>query len=128
MKLNDSKEMFEHLMSLEHRRLSVCQNNTIANYLNVAVGPLQIQLVSNIACKWKSFSQVTMVEESVSAIVKTLFIKLEENVGFSFVSHSLAYITAAKSGVSETELMELLACDEEVCAYTCALFYQYDML
>ena len=114
-------------MLIENRRLSVCQSSIIANYLDVA-SPLQIQLVSSIACKWNSFTQVTMIEETVTAIVEALFIELEENVGFSFVSHSLAYITAAKSGISETELMELLACDEEVCVYVCALFYRYNML
>ena len=77
--------------------------------------PLYIQLVANIACKWNSFSEVTMIEESVVDIVEAIFIKLEENVGSTFVSHSLSYITAAKSGLSETELLELLAYDNEVC-------------
>lgn len=112
---DDSKRLLEHLMSLENRCLSTCQNNMIANRMGTNTSPLFIQLVANIACRWNSFSQVTMIEESVAAIVEALFIKLEENVGLSFVSHSLAYITAAKSGLSETELMELLACDEEVC-------------
>lgn len=87
----------------------------IANHMETSTSPLFIQLVANRACEWTSFSQVTMIEESVTTIVEALFIRLEETVGFSFVSHSLAYITAAKSGLSETELMELLACDEEVC-------------
>lgn len=104
-------------MSIENRCLSNCQINMIANHMSTTASPLFIQLIANIASKWNSFTQVTMIEESVTAVVEALFIKLEENVGFAFVSHSLAYITAAKSGLSETELMELLACDEEVCVY-----------
>lgn len=80
-----------------------------------ATSPLYIQLVANIACTWNSFYEVTKIEESVGDIVEAIFTKLEENVGRMFVSHSLAYITAAKSGLSETELMELLVYDEEVC-------------
>ena len=87
----------------------------IIDHMGTSTSPLFIQLVANLACGWASFNQVTMIEESVTAIVEALFIKLEETVGFSFASHSLAYITAAKSGLSETELMELLACDQEVC-------------
>lgn len=115
MKPDDSKRLLEHLLSLENRCLSNSQYNMIANHMETSTSPLFIQLVANRACEWTSFSQVTMIEESVTTIVEALFIRLEETVGFSFVSHSLAYITAAKSGLSETELMELLACDEEVC-------------
>ena len=110
-------------MSLENRRLSNCQINMIANNMGTSASPLFIQLIANIASKWSSFSQVTMIEESVPAIVEALFIKVEENVGYAFVSHSLAYITAAKSGLSEAELMELLTCDDEVCAWFTVLTF-----
>lgn len=103
-------------MSLKNRCLSDCQINLIPNHMSITTSPLFIQLITSKACDWNSFSQVTKIEESVDAIVEALFSKLEETVGLAFVSRSLAYITAAKSGLSETELMELLACDEEVCA------------
>lgn len=103
-------------MSLENRCLSDDQFNMIANHIGKSASPLFIQLIADKACKWNSFSKPTMIETSVVAIVEALIAKLEKDVGQAFVSHSLAYITAAKSGVSETELMELLACDEEVCA------------
>ena len=115
MKSDDSRRLLEHLMSLENRCLSDCQINLIANHMSTTTSPLFIQLIASKACNWNSFSQVTKIEESVDAIIEALFYKLEETVGLAFVSHSLAYITAAKSGLSETELMELLACDEEVC-------------
>ena len=123
MKPNDSRRLLEHLISLENRCLSNCQINMIANNMGTSASPLFIQLIANIASKWNSFSHVTMIEESVPAIVEALFIKVEENVGYAFVSHSLAYITAAKSGLSEAELMELLTCDDEVCAWLTALTF-----
>lgn len=107
-------------MSLENRCLSNCQINMISNSMGISTSPLFIQLISNIASKWSSFSQVAVIEKSVPTIIEALFIKVEENVGYAFVSHSLAYITAAKSGLSETELMELLACDDEVCVWLTA--------
>jgi hypothetical protein len=41
---------------------------------------------------------------------------LEEKFGHYFVSQALGYITAAKYGLSEMELLDILASDTEVSA------------
>ena len=43
-----------------------------------------------------------------------LFEKVETKHGWPLVSHALAYVTAAKSGVSETELEDLISLDDKV--------------
>jgi hypothetical protein len=43
-----------------------------------------------------------------------LFEKVENKHGWLLVSHALAYVTAAKSGVSETELEDLISLDDKV--------------
>ena len=43
-----------------------------------------------------------------------LFEKVETKHGWLLVSHALAYVTAAKSGVSETELEDLISLDDKV--------------
>ena len=40
--------------------------------------------------------------------------KVETKHGWLLVSHTLAYVTAAKSGVSETELEDLISLDDKV--------------
>lgn len=41
--------------------------------------------------------------------------RIENQHGKLLVSHALGYLTAAKSGVSEAELEDLLSLDEKVC-------------
>jgi hypothetical protein len=43
-----------------------------------------------------------------------LFEKVETKHGWPLVSHALAYVTAAKNGVSETELEDLISLDDKV--------------
>ena len=43
-----------------------------------------------------------------------LYEKVETKHGWLLTSHALAYITASKSGVSETELEDLISLDDKV--------------
>jgi len=113
-KADESKRFLKHCMSVENRCLEAEQMNTITNQQKAVMSLLFIKLLSIKACGWKSFDQVQISEESVAELVESTFHDLEERVGICVVSHSLGYITAAKSGLSEMELMEILACDEEV--------------
>ncbi|XP_065903262.1 NACHT domain- and WD repeat-containing protein 1-like isoform X2 [Dysidea avara] len=115
LKPDESKRFLEHCLSIQNRCLAPSQWNTFTNQIKTVTSLLFVKLLSLKACNWKSFSQVEFSEESVAAMVEGLFGDLEERVGYTLVSHSLGYITAAKSGLSEMELMDLLVCDEKVC-------------
>ena len=51
-----------------------------------------------------------------SGICEGIFASLEEKFGHCLVSQALGYITAAKYGLSEMELLDILASDKEVSA------------
>ena len=57
-----------------------------------------------------------MLPSTISALVDSLFVRLEARYGFVLVSHAFGYISAAKRGLSETELEDILSCDDEVYA------------
>ena len=67
-------------------------------------------------CRWKSYSkpQDTYLAHSIMDSIFLLFEKVETKHGWLLVSHALAYVTAAKSGVSETELEDLISLDDKV--------------
>ena len=67
-------------------------------------------------CRWKSYSkpQDTYLAHSVMDSIFLLFEKVETKHGWPLVSHALAYVTAAKNGVSETELEDLISLDDKV--------------
>jgi len=47
-------------------------------------------------------------------VIGCLFSRLEDEHGCAFVSHTLGYITAAKYGLTESELLDVLTCDLKV--------------
>ena len=56
---------------------------------------------------------LTVVSYYVDWIL-SYFVELEEKYGVTMVSHLLAYITASKHGLTEPEIIDVLALDIEV--------------
>jgi len=65
--------------------------------------PLYANILMKDAVRWRSSFDVSdlVLPESVDAAVNRLLDDLEERLGVVFVSHTLAYITAVNSGLSE---------------------------
>ncbi len=51
---------------------------------------------------------------SCIGLILDLFHKLEEEHGHLLVGHMIAYVTASRHGLTETELLDILCCDHEV--------------
>lgn len=49
-----------------------------------------------------------------SDAIKCFFTEMEANHGITLVSHLLAYATASKYGLTEPEVLDILALDKEV--------------
>lgn len=80
--------------------------------------PLHLRLVYEEARQWPSFAPPaqTMVADTIAGVVRKLIARLSrpEGHGEILVSRSLAYLAAAKHGLSEDELLDLLWRDDEV--------------
>lgn len=78
--------------------------------------PLYVKLVFDEVCRWKSFTLVQHVSLAftIHDSIYKLFERIEIQHGKTLVSHAFGYITAAKSGLSEAELEDLLSLDEKV--------------
>lgn len=50
----------------------------------------------------------------VLGAINALFSRIEKQHGQVLVRHALGYVTAAKSGLTETELEDVLSCDDDV--------------
>lgn len=46
--------------------------------------------------------------------VESFYTELEEKYGKTLISHFLAYVTASKHGLTEPEILDILALDTEV--------------
>ena len=68
-----------------------------------------------VISRWTSFGEFyDTLPPSVPALIDHIYSDLETTFGKAFCSHTLAFLTFSKSGVSSTELEDLLSMDNEV--------------
>lgn len=80
--------------------------------------PLYLKLAFEEARRWKSYTPVTSLTPGIPGIIRQLFRRLSADAshGETIVARSLAYLAAARSGLSEDELLDVLARDADVYA------------
>jgi len=78
--------------------------------------PLYLKLAFEEARSWPSTGAKVELAPDVTGIIEQLFSRLsaESHHGRILVSRSLAYLRAAKNGLSEDEIIDLLSRDEDV--------------
>lgn len=55
-----------------------------------------------------------LLDTHVTGAIVSFYTELEDKYGQTLVSHFLAYITASKHGLTEPEILDILALDTEV--------------
>jgi NACHT domain- and WD repeat-containing protein len=78
--------------------------------------PLYLKLAFEEARRWKSYTPVVDLAPDIPGIIRKLFDRLssDANHGTTIVSRSLGYLAAAKNGLSEDEMLDVLSLDEDV--------------
>jgi hypothetical protein len=78
--------------------------------------PLYLKLAFEEARRWKSYTPAVDLAPGIAGIIKQLFMRLSLDSGHGtvVVSRSLGYLSAAKNGLSEDEMLDILSRDEEV--------------
>ncbi|XP_039965755.1 NACHT and WD repeat domain-containing protein 2 [Bactrocera tryoni] len=107
------------------RDLNNYQWRLVANAISKCSLPIFVKLVFAEICRWRSYTkpQETHLANTVMDSIMMLFERIEKQHGRILVFHALAYITAAKSGLSESELEDLISLDDKVLDDV----YQYHM-
>ncbi len=98
------------------RCLSKGQFDITKNAFKQCSLPLYVKLVYEEVVQWHSYQdkdQATLAH-TVREIIEHLFERLQKTYGKVLVCHSLAYITASKTGLSLSELEDILSLDDEV--------------
>ncbi|XP_063218680.1 NACHT and WD repeat domain-containing protein 2 [Bacillus rossius redtenbacheri] len=103
-------------MQTAHRDLSNYQWRLVSNAISKCSLPIFVKLVFAEICRWRSYTkpQDTHLASTVMDSIMLLFERVEKQHGRILVFHALAYITAAKSGLSESELEDLISLDDKV--------------
>uniref|UniRef100_A0A0K0FUG2 NACHT domain-containing protein n=1 Tax=Strongyloides venezuelensis TaxID=75913 RepID=A0A0K0FUG2_STRVS len=109
-------EVIEKWLEIIGRTLTKRQWEVVRNALQYCSLPLFVKLIYATVSRWKSHSrpQDTTLFKSVQSSIHALFDRTESQHGKLLVSHALSYISAARSGLSDTELEDLISLDDKV--------------
>ncbi|KAI5640011.1 NACHT and WD repeat domain-containing protein 2 [Phthorimaea operculella] len=109
-------EVLKLWMASAARDLNNYQWRLVSNAIGACSLPIFVKLVFAEVCRWRSYTKPTdtHLASTVMDSIMMLFERIEKQHGRLLVFHALAYITAAKSGLSETELEDLISLDDKV--------------
>ncbi|XP_052082166.1 uncharacterized protein LOC127719866 isoform X2 [Mytilus californianus] len=112
----DVKLILNHWLKRKERRLTQEQEVLLYKSYDQCPVPLYLNLCFLKASQWTSYIDVSSIQlyQTVREAINGLFAKLEKLHGYDFVSKTLGYLTAANLGLTETELEDILACDDDV--------------
>ena len=118
LSVDDAKELlFDRWLLQADRTLGLDQRHSIELRLesDMCRQPLFLKLLFEEACLWHSYDPPIDIGDGVPALLEQLFARLgrPENHGDSLVKHFLGYIAAARRGLSESEIQEVLFYDPD---------------
>ncbi|MDD2714537.1 MAG: tetratricopeptide repeat protein [Candidatus Wallbacteria bacterium] len=103
------------------RQLTGEQRSLILDNFKRNGNPLYLKIAFGEARRWKSFTKPEEIKLSadLAGIIKDLFkrLSLPQNCGEMIVSRILGYLAAGRNGLSEEELLEILAADPDFYGY-----------
>ena len=116
MSKEEAEDILDNWLRDTQRSLTSQQRQNVLNTFNKCPLPLFLKLAFDEACRWKSYTpeSETKLPSTIREIIHSLFDRLERIHGKMLVSHALAYISASKNGLTESELEDLLSLDDDV--------------
>eukprot|EP00004_Rigifila_ramosa_P018478 TRINITY_DN459_c0_g1_i2.p1 TRINITY_DN459_c0_g1~~TRINITY_DN459_c0_g1_i2.p1 ORF type:complete len:3633 (-),score=762.01 TRINITY_DN459_c0_g1_i2:106-9975(-) len=112
----DGEGILKQWLDSAGRRLTQKQQRIVLTTFEKSPSPLFLRLCYDMAVKWRSYfpDTETQLRETVQKLINFMFERLEHLHGQVFVSRALGYLTAAKGGLSVSELEDVLSCDDAV--------------
>ena len=111
-------QALDALLRDARRTLQPGQRETVLSHFERCGLPLYFKLAAEESRLWMSFSppDTCALGEGIAGILDTLFDRLASNAnhGPVVVSRSLGYLAAARYGLTEDEMLDVLSVDEEV--------------
>jgi len=118
MQSDEGEELLDLWLNDAKRALQVPQRKEILDHFNRTENgkPLYLKLAFEESRRWKSYTEKIKLSPDIRGVIQDLFKRLssDENHGEMMVSRSLGYLAAAKNGLTEDELIDVLSEDEEV--------------
>jgi NACHT domain- and WD repeat-containing protein len=116
MSTGEGGELLRLWLQDASRTLQVRQKEEVLGKFDRCGLPLYLKLAFEEARRWKSYSENTVLSGDIPGVIRGLFERLSSDAshGRLMVSRSLGYLAAAKNGLTEDELLDVLSRDKEV--------------
>ena len=126
MPYGEAKTLLDLWLQDAGRTLQPIQRDHVLSRYTACPNPLYLKLAFEEARRWHSYDGVPLgaddvsgLSEDIPGIIQDLFVRLSDqaNHGEVLVSRSLGYLAASKNGLTEDEMLDLLARDVDVYAW-----------
>lgn len=109
-------EILDLWLSKIGRTITVKQKAMISKAFLACPQPLFLKLIFGLARSWKSYTDCDSITlaNSIQGALYQFYENLEIQFGKLLVQRALGYLTAAKNGLTEVELEDVLSLDNEV--------------
>ncbi|XP_052243480.1 uncharacterized protein LOC127853228 isoform X2 [Dreissena polymorpha] len=115
---SDSMVIMNHLCNIHNHSLTQSQFDIRFNMLNKCPSPLYLTLIFEDALNWRSYTEIneSKLPDTVKKFAAVKFVQMEVKFGEAFVRRALGYVTAARNGLTDHEMLDLLSLDDTVMA------------
>jgi WD40 repeat protein len=116
--VDEAREVLAARLQDAHRKLEPEQREKVLTGFSKSGLPLYLRLAFEEARRWRSFeaAEKCAVGDDVGSMIDVLFNRLteESNHGPIIVNRSLGFLAVARYGLTEDEMLDVLAADDEV--------------
>jgi WD40 repeat protein len=115
LKSREGRELLALWLKEDRRTLQSSQRDEIMRGFLRCPLPLWLKLAAAKARHWRSYDSIPRLASTVPLLIGQLFARLSrpDQHGPHLISHSLGLIRAAKNGLTENELLEVLSRDTD---------------
>ncbi len=106
--------VIQEMLANVNRRVSETQLEVVRDCLNHCNAALYAKLVFDQIRLWNSYTTEIHINKTINECIHDVYARVEMAHGRVLVSAAMAYVTGSKSGLSETEVEDLISIDETV--------------
>ncbi|KAF0313272.1 NACHT and WD repeat domain-containing protein 2 [Amphibalanus amphitrite] len=110
----EATNILDNILKDNNRKINKGQREVVNRYIAECPLPLYVEAVGMTTCNWTGGEEHLALRSTLVEQIHVVLDELEREVGAVPVSRILGYLTAARQGLSDSEIMDLLSCDEEV--------------
>ncbi|GFU21337.1 NACHT and WD repeat domain-containing protein 2 [Nephila pilipes] len=112
----EAKTTINQVLETNKKRLTVSEQTMIDEYLKDDTSARYSQLLGLMSSKWAEMllEKKDEVQKNTEGLVFQYLFHVESHLGVTLITFVLGLLIAAKHGISESEMLDLLSCEDSI--------------